>query len=376
MSQYASFLLVSASLVLVSPAASADSLFDRLDTDGDGYVTQAEIPAEQTRLFDRMLRKGDWDSDQRLSRDEFAEGMRPSTPPKPIQEEGGYARPQGNALKVLLLKLDTNQDAYLTRDEAPSKLRGAYDQLAKAADGDKDGDVAFRELVQSAGPAARVAGRTARQARWNVEEELTRLEREQGDAADRFDRQPEPRAVLNNPQRVAALFKQLDTDDDGRLKLEEVPDEARDRLGRLLRRADRDRSGDVTLREFTATAQQAGRLMQVLDRDRRSKPPNSTAPGETSMEMSIEKPMEMMAGTPEETHATGATGQSLVRRMVARMDVDRDGVLSRAEVSGQLAQRFDAADGNNDGALDRTELQRVAQQLQKRLDRSNKASGE
>ena len=50
-----------------NPSWANDGLFNQLDTDQDGQLTAAEIPAQQRRLFDRLVRRGDTNRDQALS---------------------------------------------------------------------------------------------------------------------------------------------------------------------------------------------------------------------------------------------------------------------------------------------------------------------
>lgn len=51
------------------------ALFDSLDANHDGQLTSDEVPDDQRRLFQRLLRRADANGDAKLSRDEFLAGM-------------------------------------------------------------------------------------------------------------------------------------------------------------------------------------------------------------------------------------------------------------------------------------------------------------
>jgi Ca2+-binding EF-hand superfamily protein len=63
-------------------------LFQRLDKNGDGVLAAEEIPEEQRRFFERMLRTGDANSDGKISREEFEAASRDQTRPAPMGPGG------------------------------------------------------------------------------------------------------------------------------------------------------------------------------------------------------------------------------------------------------------------------------------------------
>ncbi|MCA9241137.1 MAG: hypothetical protein KDA37_13095 [Planctomycetales bacterium] len=348
------FSVAGSELRAAAGAEDFEGLFGRLDANGDALVEAAEVPAEHQRLFARLVRLADSDSDGRLTPEEFAAGLRPSTPPKPIAAADlPDAARRTKPLRLLLLKLDTDRDAFLTRDEAPTELSQAFEQLAAACDNDKNGEIAFRELVQNNQQAVRAAQRVARQQRWNVDAELRKVERAQGGAAARFDRPPSPRAVLGNEKRLDSLFKTLDNDSDGALTLAELPEEARGPLDRLLTRADRDNDGRITRQEFRNAGEQLSRAMSLVDRpDGANKP----TPGGAK------------EGAKDARNQPADGSERIVQQMLRRLDRNGDQQISRDEARGPLARRFDRADSNGDGRIDQRELAAVARIVQSRFD--------
>src|SRR6476646_1044355 len=45
------------------PTSDNAALFDKLDANHDGFITSDEVPQESRRLFDRLIRRGDKNSD-------------------------------------------------------------------------------------------------------------------------------------------------------------------------------------------------------------------------------------------------------------------------------------------------------------------------
>jgi Ca2+-binding EF-hand superfamily protein len=140
------------------PSAADAALFDRLDADHNGQVTAGEVSAEHQRLL-RLLRQGDSDGDKALSRDEFIAGLVPSRPEKPIEAKQPASFPQADAVRWLLLTMDTNGNSSIDEEEVPEKLLRVFDAMAKRIDGNKDGVLDRRELSQGGPPLAQIAGR-------------------------------------------------------------------------------------------------------------------------------------------------------------------------------------------------------------------------
>jgi len=247
-----------------APVAAGDNtLFAELDRNNSGAVTRDEVPEEHHRLFARLVRRGDADENGELTADELAKALTPSSDPKPIEQSRTDSFPGARASRLLLLKLDTNRDSTLTRSEAPQKLRGVFDQISKQVDRNKNKELDRGELARGGRQLARRADAIARRMGWDVETELKRIEAKQGEAANRFERRIEPLKALRDPKQAASLFKQLDANGDRRLVVSELPERLQERVGRLLKRADTNRDGGVSQKEFVAAS---SRLARFLDK--------------------------------------------------------------------------------------------------------------
>jgi Ca2+-binding EF-hand superfamily protein len=242
--------LSAAPVVGAEPSAGDAALFARLDTNHDNQIMADEVGAEQHRLFERLLRRGDDDEDGALSRDEFLTALVPSRPEKTLETKQPSTNPQANAVRWLLLTMDTNGNGWIEASEVPKALEQTFDAMSERVDTNKNDILESMELIRSGRPLAQIAGRYVRQNDIDVEPELKQLQREQGAAANRFDERRGPLENLSDPQRAAQVFAQLDANRDGQLESDEVPEPLQRPIQRLFRSADRDRDGQLSRREF------------------------------------------------------------------------------------------------------------------------------
>lgn len=261
--------LLSACLVLEIQAAGdirvADQqLFARLDSDGDGLVTATELPQEQSRLFARLVRLGDSNGDGHLTEAEWQVALEPTRPEKPIEEKRSSELPGADAARLLLLKLDADGDSVLTKQEAPERLRGALNQIVDQYDRNKDDQIDRMELARGGPRITRIAQQTSRRLKWDVHRELSKLDRQQGDAAMRFSERPRPEQVLGDPKQALALFKQFDQNGDGQVERDEIPEQVADRFNRLFRVGDRNGDNALSQREFLTASKRAAKFLQRM----------------------------------------------------------------------------------------------------------------
>ena len=246
-----------------TPSAGDEALFKRLDADGNGSIASAEVAPDQERLFARLVRKADADGDKSLSRDEFLAALVPSRPEKQIEakQSGGY--PQADAVRYLLLTMDTSGDSWINSEEVPDDLRGVYETMAESIDVNKNGTMDRYELSRNPRELGQVAARFVLREKIDVAKELKKFDKSQGQAAKRFDEPPgEFMTNLSKPRQARAIFTQFDANSDGQLLLAEMPEPLQKQLERFMRMADRDRDGGLSEREFLAAAERMSRVFQ------------------------------------------------------------------------------------------------------------------
>lgn len=198
--------------------AREHSLFDSLDKNTDGKLNADEVPQDKRGLFDRLLRNADKDKDGNLSKDEFAQGMQERRGRGPgaegTREGRGNRRPDPERM---FSRLDKNSDGKLTKDEAPEERPERFEHMLKNADKDKDGAVSKDEMKahfeerrkQAGGPGGPGGGRGGE--RW---------------------------------------FEERDKNKDGKVTSDEIPEERRERFGRMLENLDKNADKAISKEEF------------------------------------------------------------------------------------------------------------------------------
>lgn len=106
---------------------------------------------------------------------------------------------------------------------------------------------------------------------------------------------------------------------------------------------DLNKDGKVTLAEYRKS--QADTLLGSFDKNR-----------DDQITRAEFKPMEDMA-----RRFGGANGATRVAELWTRLDANRDGIVTRAEIDTGAVRRFAAGDADGDGILDKTELASLRQ---------------
>lgn len=252
---------VSASVADDTAPAGTEELFRRLDTDGNGSVQRREVPADNRALFDRLLRKADGDGNGALSREEFSIALVPSRPVKHLEILQPDSYPGANALRYVLLTMDTSRNGSIEQDEVPEQMEALFEIMAERADVNRNGTLDRFELSRTTRQLIQLSVRYVAQKRLDVEKELARIEKQQGQLAKRFDETPAPfLESFSDPTKARSLFKQLDANADGFLEIKELPEQIQPQLIRLFRLADRDRDGGLSRQEFQLASERASRL--------------------------------------------------------------------------------------------------------------------
>ena len=210
----------------------------------------------------------------------------------------------------LFEQLDANKDGQLARDEVSPERRRLFERLLRTADKDGNGTLSKDEFV--AGMAANPRPATGAAAPAGGQPERPRLER-------------------LNPD---VLFARLDRNGDGKITRDELPQERREFLERVLARADRD--GDQAI-----TKQELADSLEAISRGLRGD--------------------------------GGPDGGPNADRIFERLDANKDGKLTVDEAPEFLRERFAQliaeADKNGDKALDKEEFKAGGGQVLRRLAR-------
>lgn len=242
------------------PSAADGALFERLDANRDGKVVSSEIAIEHQRLFARLLRQADVNNDESLSRDEFIAGLVPSRPEKPLEEKQSASNPQTDAIRWLLLSMDTSGNNAIEKSEVPERFKRPFEAMLDRIDGDKDGMINRRELYQGARQLGQIARRYVDSEEIDVSLELKKMEKKMGAAAfNRFDAPPPRFENMGDPEQAKKLFAQIDLNNNGQIVKSEIPEPLQRPLERLMRQADRDNDGQLSEEEFLAASRQMAR---------------------------------------------------------------------------------------------------------------------
>ncbi len=177
-----------------------NAMFERLDQNGDGWVTEDEVPQERQRFFDLMMQRGDQNQDGKLTQEEFTAVM---------SARGGFARAGGGQrpfdFEGMFERFDSNGDGEITSDELPQRVQ----RLMRL---DRNGDGV-----------------------------LTREELSQGPPGGGFGGGP-GMASGEPGGRGRQMFERFDSNSDGTVTQDELPDG----MQRFMERFDRNGDGVVT----------------------------------------------------------------------------------------------------------------------------------
>jgi len=181
-----------------------NAMFQRLDQNGDGVLTADEVPEERQRFFDRMMQRADQNQDGKLTKEEFTAGLN--------MDGGGQRLMRGGRFNAerMFERLDSNGDGKITPDEIPQQAQRMM-QLDRNGDG-----------------------------------VLTREELSQGSPGDGFGRRP-GMAPGDPGARAERMFERFDTNSDGTVTKDELPDG----MQQFMERFDRDGDGVVTKDEIS-----------------------------------------------------------------------------------------------------------------------------
>jgi Ca2+-binding EF-hand superfamily protein len=286
-------------------------LFKQLDKNSDGKLVADEISKEQARFFERLIRIGDADKNGELTESEFIKATSQTSDAPPVAGNGAVRRP-GNPggqpfdAATLLKRLDRNGDGKLEKGELPEqfaeRLAPAFEKLGKDA-------LTLQEFQQL---------------RQNMERAGAGLPGQRP-------------GQMGNPEET---FKRLDANGDGKLTVDEAPEQGRRMVAAILERSGKGRDGSLTMQEFQSAVAQFNRAQPNGRPDGGDKRPESDRPARDG---EMRRP---------EDGARPANGGPAFLRI---LDTNHDGRLTRDELS-KAASLLERLDQNGDGALDGREL--------------------
>ncbi|QEG36630.1 transaldolase/EF-hand domain-containing protein [Bythopirellula goksoeyrii] len=125
-----------------STRENAESIFSRLDRDGDGVIAIDDLPEEVKERFFGMLQRADQNGDRRVTETEFL-GFQGKV--SKFSEMNSNRPEVTKRIAQLFRRADRNSDGMLTRREAPRFLAARFNEI----DADGDGKLSRQELSKS-----------------------------------------------------------------------------------------------------------------------------------------------------------------------------------------------------------------------------------
>jgi Ca2+-binding EF-hand superfamily protein len=290
-------------------ARAAEEMFNKLDANSDGKLTEDEVPERQREGFRRLLQDLDDDGDKALTKEQAPRVimmlMQRGAP-------GPGGRPDLQMAEQRFAELDANKDGKLTADEIPGPAREAFEQFLERAD--DDGDKAI------------------------TKEQFPRLF-----MAMMAQRGRPPFGPGAGAMPPLAVIRALDGNNDGELSKEEIENAAKS-LAKL------DKNGDGSLSREELFPGAGGAFPGRPGEGRPDQPRPEGRPDQPRPE-----------GRTGDRPADGRPTAEQLRARLKEMDTNSDGKISKEEAQGRVKEGFDRLDANSDGFVDETEIRAIIQ---------------
>lgn len=228
------------------------------------------------------------------------------------------AGPRGGESAAIFKKLDADSNGKLTKGEIPEEQRRLFERLVETQDKNKDG-----ELTEAEFAAGLSEGRPR---------------------GDMPPGGPGGRPGMGGQFNPEEVFRRADRNGDGKVTLDEVPEERREGFRMMLNRADTDKDGAATLEEFR-------RGFGGVGNPQPGTPQPGTKPSDASQ---TSRPNS--AGTPGRPGEPGMPGMGPPGGgLIAALDKDRNGELSAEEINS-AGDALKKLDRDGDGKLTQREF--------------------
>jgi Ca2+-binding EF-hand superfamily protein len=307
------------------PRPEVGDLFKKLDADGDGNISESDVPEEHRRMFDRLLSENDKNKDGKLNLDEFRSGLMEDRRRAEAGREGAQPGPaRGIEPGEVFKRMDRNGDGKLTAEDLPEESRGRFKGFAERVDANKDGAISeeeFRKAPRPGGGPGRDGG-LRREGAPNAGEPRRDGPPREGaprDGEPRREGEPREGGPFQGGPRVGMAFP----------------------VAPIMAAIDSNRDGEISAEELAASSSE----LRKLDKD---------GDGKLSRQEIMPRFEGRYEGRGEGRPDAPRTGEFIKSR-----DADGDGKISREEATDRMKENFDRIDANKDGQIDEAELRQM-----------------
>jgi Ca2+-binding EF-hand superfamily protein len=299
-------------------------LFQKLDTNQDGFLTADEVDSAKKSQFERVLRHGDQNNDGKLTSSEFSRGLEePKSEMPPLM-----ANQPGNRMDmnpgVMFQTMDRNNDGKLTKEELPEQAQERFGRLFTR--------LGKKEITRA-----------------EFETFVTSMRQNGGNPNGNPPNKEGQANAVNKPKNLAAgpnadgMDEMNNSSDMPQSKLNKINSDQGNKTG--------NKPGD---KPGTKTNGDKGFGNKIPEGK------NFPGKGDTGMK-SGDKPGQKPVITPDNKQGKNPQGMNVF----AKIDRDGDGLISMQEAPEMMKNNFSRIDQNKDGKICPVEMQAAREAMQK-----------